>query len=258
MNMSAISSAPLQLAQVTKSEPCGKDENALKGTCTTLNGSLREAEPAIDDENEQGTRKSRPTPRRPMRCQVDGCGVDLAQARKYFQRYRVCERHLKSPSLQMDGRNVRFCDQCSKFHDISMFEGSRRTCNEKLERTRQARSDKRRQQTGQAERKDLRANAGRQSPVDDVSCLKRQHDEGPGYSEKYTQEGSGYVLRKRNWWPSLPATSVALAAAPKSSPVPVPMLSSAPNQPDAQVLCIGGWLLPSPGSLTGSASWRAS
>ncbi|GIL80829.1 hypothetical protein Vretifemale_9903, partial [Volvox reticuliferus] len=116
-----------------------------------------------------------------------------------------------------------------------------RTCNEKLERTRQARSDKRRQQTGQAERKDLRANAGRQSPVDDVSCLKRQHDEGPGYSEKYTQEGSGYVLRKRNWWPSLPATSVALAAAPKSSPVPVPMLSSAPNQPDAQDVLALHW-----------------
>ncbi|EFJ44955.1 hypothetical protein VOLCADRAFT_48765, partial [Volvox carteri f. nagariensis] len=58
--------------------------------------------------------------------QVDGCGVDLTQARKYFQRYRVCERHLKSPSLQMDGRSVRFCDQCSKFHDIIMFEGNRR------------------------------------------------------------------------------------------------------------------------------------
>ncbi|KAG2444790.1 hypothetical protein HXX76_001533 [Chlamydomonas incerta] len=76
---------------------------------------------------------------KPLRCQVGGCTADLSQAKKYFQRYRICERHLKAPSLKMDGRAVRFCDQCSKFHDITAFEGTRRTCTEKLEKTRQAR-----------------------------------------------------------------------------------------------------------------------
>ncbi|GIL50839.1 hypothetical protein Vafri_6958 [Volvox africanus] len=233
ISMTAMSSATPQLAQVKQSEQCSKDENALEGPCATLNGSLKEAEPVIDDENEHRTRKSRLTQRRPMRCQVDGCGADLAQARKYFQRYRVCEWHLKAPSLQMDGRSVRFCDQCSKFHEISMFEGCRRTCNEKLERTRQARSDKRRQQTEQAERNDSRTNSG---PLEVVSGQKRQHDEGPGYNEKYTQADSGYVpvLSKRTCWPPVLATSVTLAATSTSCAVPVSMLSSVVNQADTQ------------------------
>ncbi len=58
--------------------------------------------------------------------QVEGCGVDLGTCRKYFQRYRVCEAHLKAPSLQMENRLVRFCDQCSRFHDLTAFEGTRR------------------------------------------------------------------------------------------------------------------------------------
>ncbi|KAG2488183.1 hypothetical protein HYH03_013324 [Edaphochlamys debaryana] len=107
-------------------------------------GRLREPTPCSDEDG-SGQRRGRHASKS-LVCVVDGCGEDLTNARKYFQRYRVCERHLKAPQLSMDGRSVRFCDQCSKFHDLSMFEGNRRTCNEKLERTRQARSDKRKQQ----------------------------------------------------------------------------------------------------------------
>ncbi|KXZ48251.1 hypothetical protein GPECTOR_29g30 [Gonium pectorale] len=76
----------------------------------------------------------------------------------------------------MDGRSVRFCDQCSKFEDISLFEGSRRTCNDKLERTRQARSDKRRRLSEHARRAALRLQARRVAPYSGASIAgKRSH-----------------------------------------------------------------------------------
>ncbi|KXZ55382.1 hypothetical protein GPECTOR_3g509 [Gonium pectorale] len=65
---------------------------------------------------------------------------------------------------------------CSKFHDITMFDGSRRTCNEKLERTRQARSDKRRQQSEQARRALLKVQA-RRAGAHGGPGTKRPHDE---------------------------------------------------------------------------------
>jgi len=55
-------------------------------------------------------------------------------ARKYNQRYKVCETCLKLPSVPVAGRDVRFCQQCSCFHDVTSFDGKKRSCREQLEK----------------------------------------------------------------------------------------------------------------------------
>lgn len=58
--------------------------------------------------------------------QVDGCVEDLSGLKRYFQRYHVCEQHMRAPVVLIAGRQVRFCDQCSTFHPLNFFDGVRR------------------------------------------------------------------------------------------------------------------------------------
>lgn len=54
------------------------------------------------------------------RCQVEGCGVDLTNAKGYYLRHRVCGMHSKTPRVIVAGIEQRFCQQCSRFF-ISFF-----------------------------------------------------------------------------------------------------------------------------------------
>ncbi|GIL79682.1 hypothetical protein Vretimale_12261 [Volvox reticuliferus] len=83
------------------------------------------------------------------RCQADGCMADLSGLRRYFRRYHVCETHIRSQSVQIGGRGVRFCDQCSTFHPLDFFDGQRRTCRDKLEQNRLKRRIRKAQNAGQ-------------------------------------------------------------------------------------------------------------
>lgn len=58
--------------------------------------------------------------------QVEGCGKDIRQEKDYYQRYRICEEHLKLGSLLKDGVPQRFCQQCGRFHLVSEFDGDKR------------------------------------------------------------------------------------------------------------------------------------
>ena len=58
--------------------------------------------------------------------QVSGCGADLSAAKMYYQRYRICEEHLKLSSLLKDNIPQRFCQQCGRFHILSDFDGNKR------------------------------------------------------------------------------------------------------------------------------------
>ncbi|KAG2494947.1 hypothetical protein HYH03_006882 [Edaphochlamys debaryana] len=69
-------------------------------------------------------------------CQVVGCGVSLDGMKGYFLRHRVCEEHSKSPVLMIGDSPSRLCQQCSKFHHVSAFEGIKRTCRVQLDRIR--------------------------------------------------------------------------------------------------------------------------
>ena len=47
-------------------------------------------------------------------CAVDGCSADLSRCRDYHRRHKVCEAHSKTPVVTVAGREMRFCQQCSR------------------------------------------------------------------------------------------------------------------------------------------------
>ncbi|KAG0466741.1 hypothetical protein HPP92_017713 [Vanilla planifolia] len=65
-------------------------------------------------------------------CQVEGCNVDLTTAKEYHRKHRVCESHSKSPKVIISGHERRFCQQCSRFHDLSEFDQKKRSCRRRL------------------------------------------------------------------------------------------------------------------------------
>ncbi|GMI86315.1 hypothetical protein HRI_002300800 [Hibiscus trionum] len=65
-------------------------------------------------------------------CQADECGADLKDAKQYHRRHRVCEPHAKAAFVSVKGIRQRFCQQCSRFHEISKFDGTKRSCRDRL------------------------------------------------------------------------------------------------------------------------------
>nr|XP_027072126.1 squamosa promoter-binding-like protein 12 [Coffea arabica] len=66
------------------------------------------------------------------RCQVEGCNLDLTAAKDYHRRHRICESHSKSPKVIVAGVERRFCQQCSRFHNLSEFDDKKRSCRRRL------------------------------------------------------------------------------------------------------------------------------
>ncbi|XP_074569571.1 squamosa promoter-binding-like protein 3 [Curcuma longa] len=65
-------------------------------------------------------------------CQVEGCDFDLSGAKDYHRKHRVCETHAKCPKVVIAGLERRFCQQCSRFHDLSEFDQKKRSCRRRL------------------------------------------------------------------------------------------------------------------------------
>nr|QCC72906.1 SPL9 [Macadamia integrifolia] len=68
----------------------------------------------------------------PPRCQVEGCKVDLSGAKTYYSRHKVCGMHSKSPKVIVAGLEQRFCQQCSRFHQLPEFDQVKRSCRRRL------------------------------------------------------------------------------------------------------------------------------
>ncbi|KAK7331952.1 hypothetical protein VNO80_28697 [Phaseolus coccineus] len=100
-----------------------------------------------EEEEEEGTeygedgRKKRVVPNKraskaggsmPPSCQVDGCNADLSDAKPYHRRHKVCEYHAKAPAVLIAEHHQRFCQQCSRFHELSEFDESKRSCRRRL------------------------------------------------------------------------------------------------------------------------------
>ncbi|XP_054777412.1 uncharacterized protein LOC129285669 [Prosopis cineraria] len=65
-------------------------------------------------------------------CQVDSCETDLSEAKGYHRRHKVCEFHTKASSVLISGLQHRFCQQCSRFHELAEFDDARRSCRRRL------------------------------------------------------------------------------------------------------------------------------
>ncbi|XP_050230124.1 squamosa promoter-binding-like protein 9 [Mercurialis annua] len=79
-----------------------------------------------------GARKVHGGQQQPPRCQVEGCRVDLSDAKAYYSRHKVCGMHSKSPKVTVAGLEQRFCQQCSRFHQLSEFDQGKRSCRRRL------------------------------------------------------------------------------------------------------------------------------
>ncbi|XP_039125475.1 squamosa promoter-binding-like protein 14 isoform X2 [Dioscorea cayenensis subsp. rotundata] len=66
------------------------------------------------------------------RCQVEGCNVDLSDVKAYYSRHKVCAIHSKSPKVIVAGLEQRFCQQCSRFHQLTEFDQVKRSCRRRL------------------------------------------------------------------------------------------------------------------------------
>ncbi|KAJ0989771.1 hypothetical protein J5N97_008127 [Dioscorea zingiberensis] len=68
----------------------------------------------------------------PPRCQVEGCNADLSDAKAYYSKHKVCGMHSKSPKVIVAGLEQRFCQQCSRFHQLPEFDQGKRSCRRRL------------------------------------------------------------------------------------------------------------------------------
>ncbi|KAH0651386.1 hypothetical protein KY285_031512 [Solanum tuberosum] len=66
-------------------------------------------------------------------CQVEKCEVNLDGAKKYHKRHKVCQVHAKAPIVLLAGLRQRFCQQCSRFHELSEFDGTKKSCRLRLD-----------------------------------------------------------------------------------------------------------------------------
>ncbi|XP_076886577.1 squamosa promoter-binding-like protein 3 [Bidens hawaiensis] len=65
-------------------------------------------------------------------CQAEKCTTDLAEAKTYHRRHKVCEFHAKAQAVVVAGMHQRFCQQCSRFHELSEFDEAKRSCRRRL------------------------------------------------------------------------------------------------------------------------------
>ncbi|KAI3457214.1 hypothetical protein Pfo_013877 [Paulownia fortunei] len=65
-------------------------------------------------------------------CQAEKCSADLSDAKTYHRRHKVCEHHAKAQVVVVAGIRQRFCQQCSRFHELSEFDETKRSCRRRL------------------------------------------------------------------------------------------------------------------------------
>ncbi|XP_013591803.1 PREDICTED: squamosa promoter-binding-like protein 15 [Brassica oleracea var. oleracea] len=117
---------------------CGQNQPESAGSSsTTLSGGLRFGQKLyFEDGSGAGSSKNRvkSTSRKLMtaRCQVEGCRMDLSNAKTYYSRHKVCCIHSKSSKVIVSGLHQRFCQQCSRFHQLSEFDLEKRSCRRRL------------------------------------------------------------------------------------------------------------------------------
>ncbi|KAF8114775.1 hypothetical protein N665_0034s0114 [Sinapis alba] len=103
---------------------------------STLSGGLRFGQKIyFEDGSGAGLSKNRVNTGRKSttaRCQVEGCRMDLSSAKTYYSRHKVCCIHSKSSKVIVSGLHQRFCQQCSRFHQLSEFDLEKRSCRRRL------------------------------------------------------------------------------------------------------------------------------
>ncbi|CAL9052593.1 unnamed protein product [Musa banksii] len=151
---------PRRLSSKPQSKSRKKVRNEMAGAAVHDDGGEEDEEVAPGGEAAEKDKKRRPSSSvatkrgsssgsggsvSPPCCQAEKCAADLAEAKRYHRRHRVCEAHSKAAVVIVAGLRQRFCQQCSRFHEVSEFDDSKRSCRRRLaghnERRRKSSSD---------------------------------------------------------------------------------------------------------------------
>ncbi|KAL3332989.1 hypothetical protein AABB24_033180 [Solanum stoloniferum] len=98
-------------------------ENAKKKIITTNNNNNKKLSSSSNSSSSSSLIRS---------CQAEKCNVDLSDAKQYHKRHKVCEYHAKAQVVIVAGLRQRFCQQCSRFHELTEFDESKRSCRRRL------------------------------------------------------------------------------------------------------------------------------
>ncbi|KAF7851204.1 hypothetical protein BT93_L4348 [Corymbia citriodora subsp. variegata] len=121
----------------------GEDKRSLKDH-RMEEEDLEEEEEDEDESGEADRKRSRAAARSskkggscsgwapPPSCQAENCSADMTDAKRYHRRHKVCEFHAKAPVVMVADLRQRFCQQCSRFHELSEFDESKRSCRRRL------------------------------------------------------------------------------------------------------------------------------
>ncbi|KAJ9563036.1 hypothetical protein OSB04_008196 [Centaurea solstitialis] len=118
-----------------------KSGRVVKSMNDRLKNEMMEEGEEDDDENfGEGSRKKKVLGKRGSGsggsiqpcCQVEGCTTDMTNCKTYHRRHKVCELHAKAPIVLTGGCQQRFCQQCSRFHDLTEFDDAKRSCRRRL------------------------------------------------------------------------------------------------------------------------------
>ncbi|CAA0822504.1 Squamosa promoter-binding-like protein 6 [Striga hermonthica] len=105
------------------------DHQSLDSSYLDRNSRCNKPEPAIPAKRAKSANSS---PSLAPTCQVLGCNKDLSSSKDYHKRHKVCDVHSKTAMVIVNGKQQRFCQQCSRFHVLAEFDEGKRSCRKRL------------------------------------------------------------------------------------------------------------------------------
>ena len=151
------------------------------------------------------------------RPQVEGCSVDLTDLRYFFRKQRICEHHARADVVtDAAGRQLRFCQQCTRLEPLSNFSLGRRSCKASLAK-RQARAHRGKGGSSPDTSPERGGGARRRAPPPHKASHSSSSEGSGSGSASHNNSGRRSLSSKRSRGES-PAAGGAPAAAPPRPP----------------------------------------
>ncbi|CAA0815992.1 Squamosa promoter-binding-like protein 3 [Striga hermonthica] len=131
-NMQEMISSYLEIKNLVDDEETATSSDEEEKKVRFVEVQLKRKRQSLDDGGSGRRRAGSGAAGQPPLCVVEECGAGLEGFKKYYQRHRVCVVHSKSPVVLVDGLRQRFCQQCSRFHELSEFDSTKRSCRRRL------------------------------------------------------------------------------------------------------------------------------
>lgn len=105
-----------RITQVPEFEEEGEEDEDAGGEDSKKKGALTPSKRRVSSSCSSGSSVAQQ-----RSCQVENCIADMADAKTYHRRHKVCEFHAKATAVLLAGQHQRFCQQCSRFDSFLEF-----------------------------------------------------------------------------------------------------------------------------------------